>query len=118
MSTSAPAPEPYQVVYAERVRRRLLSLADTARERGDGEAFVAALKEFHRRLGIYPQFGDPLTDLKREPGQVWIGTVRPLSTLRRPGRPAPRHGRSASCTPPEGRGRKERVTSPVSRPWD
>ena len=66
MSTAAPAPEPYQVVYAERVRRRLLSLAEVARDRGDGEAFVAALKEFHRRLCIYPQFGDPLTDLKRE----------------------------------------------------
>jgi hypothetical protein len=79
MSTGAPAPEPYQVVYAERVRRRLLSLAEVARERGDGEAFVAALKEFHRRLCLYPQFGDPLIDLTREPGQVWIGIVRPLS---------------------------------------
>jgi hypothetical protein len=79
MSTAAPAPEPYEVVYAERVRRRLLSLAETARDRGDGAAFVAALKEFHRRLRIYPQFGDPLIDLKREPGQVWIGIVRPLS---------------------------------------
>ncbi len=36
MSAAAPAPEPYQVVYAERVRRRLLALAETARERGDG----------------------------------------------------------------------------------
>jgi hypothetical protein len=47
MSTAAPAPAPYRVVYAERVRQRLLGLADIARERGDGEAFVAALKEFH-----------------------------------------------------------------------
>src|SRR5688572_6496140 len=79
MSTAAPAPVPYQVVYAERVRRRLLALADVARERGDGEAFVAAVKEFHRRLCVYPQFGDPLIDLKQEPGQVWVGIVRPLS---------------------------------------
>jgi hypothetical protein len=79
MSTASPAPEPYEIVYAERVRRRLLALAETARERGDGEAFVAAVKEFHRLLCVYPQFGDPLIDLKREPGQVWIGIVRPLS---------------------------------------
>src|SRR4051794_34082265 len=79
MSTAAPAPVPYRVVYAERVRQRLLALADSARERGDGEAFVAAVKELHRRLCVYPQFGDPLIDLKREPGQVWIGIVRPLA---------------------------------------
>jgi hypothetical protein len=37
------------------------------------------LKEFHRRLGLYPQFGEPLADLTREPGQVWMGIVRPLA---------------------------------------
>src|SRR5262249_38245113 len=72
--------EPYRVVYSERVRQRLLTLADVARERGDGEAFLAALREFDRRLRMYPQFGEPLIDLKREPGQVWIGIVRPLAT--------------------------------------
>jgi hypothetical protein len=41
-------------VYAQRVRQRLLGLADVARERGDGEAFVAAVKEIHRRLCLYP----------------------------------------------------------------
>jgi len=50
-----------------------------ARERGDGEAFLAALKKFHRRLSVYPQFGEPLLDLTQESGQVWIGTVRPLA---------------------------------------
>ncbi len=79
MSTAAPGPVPYRVVYSERVRQRLLVLADIARERGDGEAFLAALKEFHRRLCLYPQFGEPLTDLTLELGQVWIGTVRPLA---------------------------------------
>jgi hypothetical protein len=78
MTTAAPAPAPYRVVYSQRVRQRLLGLADVARERGDGAAFVAALKEFHRRLRVYPQFGDPLIDLTQEPGQVWIGIVRPL----------------------------------------
>ena len=79
MSTAAPGPTPYRVVYSERVRQRLLGLADMARERGDGEAFLAALKEFHRRLCVYPQFGEPLLDLTQESGQVWIGTVRPLA---------------------------------------
>jgi hypothetical protein len=67
------------VSYSERVRQRLLALADIARQRGDGEAFVAAIKEFHRRLCIYPQFGEPLIELQQEPGQVYIGVVRPLA---------------------------------------
>jgi hypothetical protein len=50
VSAAAAGPVPYRVVYAERVRQRLLALADVARERGDGEASVSALKEFHRRL--------------------------------------------------------------------
>jgi hypothetical protein len=69
---------PYQVVYSARVRQHLLELADKAAQRGDGEAFLAALKEFHRRLSVYPQFGDPLVDLTNEPGQVRIGIIRPL----------------------------------------
>jgi hypothetical protein len=79
VSTAASGPVPYRVVYSERVRQRLLTLADVARERGDGEAFLAALKEFHRRLGLYPQFGEPLIDLTQDVGQVWIGIVRPLA---------------------------------------
>jgi hypothetical protein len=79
VSTDASGPTPYRVVYSERVRQRLLALADVARERGDGEAFVAALREFHRRLCLYPQFGEPLLDLAREMGQVWMGIVRPLA---------------------------------------
>jgi hypothetical protein len=61
------------------VRQRLLALAGVARERGDGEAFLAALKEFHRRLCLYPQFGEPLIELTQELGQVWLGIVRPLA---------------------------------------
>lgn len=79
MSSSGSGPMPYRVVYSERVRQRLLALADVARERGDGEAFVVALKEFHRRLCLYPQFGEPLADLAQELGQFWLGIVRPLA---------------------------------------
>jgi hypothetical protein len=60
------------------VRQRLRALADQARERGDGEQFLEALKEFDRRLRIYPQFGEPLHDLTHEPGQICIGIVPPL----------------------------------------
>ena len=79
MSEAASEPMPYRVVYSERVRQRLLALADVARRRGDGEAFLAALREFHRRLCLYPQFGEPLVDLTQELGQVWLGIVRPLA---------------------------------------
>jgi hypothetical protein len=79
VSTAASGPVPYRVAYSERVRQRFLALADLARERGDGEAFLAAVKEFHRRLCLYPQFGEPLIDLTQEVGQVWIGIVRPLA---------------------------------------
>lgn len=78
MSSASP-PDPYHVEYSGRVRQRLAALADVARERGDGEAFVAALREFDRRLRLYPQFGEQLTDLRHEPGQIWIGSVPPLT---------------------------------------
>jgi hypothetical protein len=70
---------PYRVENSDRVRRLLRTLAHTTRQRGDGEDFLAALKEFDRRLHLYPQFGEPLVDLKKEEGQVWIGIVRPLA---------------------------------------
>ena len=79
MTAATSEPVPYQVVYSEQVRQRLLALADVARERGDGEAFLAALKEFHRRLCLYPQFGEPLIELTQELDQVWMGIVRPLA---------------------------------------
>lgn len=79
MSAAASESVPYRVVYSVRVQQRLLDLADLARERGDGEAFLAAVKEFHRRLCIYPQFGEPLIELTQEPGQVWLSFVRPLA---------------------------------------
>jgi hypothetical protein len=79
VSAAPSEPVPYRVVYSERVRQRLLALADVARERGDGAAFLAALRELHRRLCLYPQFGEPLFDLTQESGQVWLGIVRPLA---------------------------------------
>ena len=46
---------------------------------GDSEEFLAGLREFHRRLCLYPQFGEPLADLTQESGQIWIGIVHPLA---------------------------------------
>lgn len=79
MSGTADGPAPYRVSYSRRVRQRLVELAAAARQRGDGEEFLAALREFDRRLRVYPQFGDPLIDLLAEAGQVRLGTVPPLA---------------------------------------
>lgn len=79
MSGPTGDPVPYHVTYSGRVRQRLLELAAAARARGDGEAFLAALREFDRRLRLYPQFGDPLIDLLGEAGQVRLGAVPPLA---------------------------------------
>ena len=70
---------PYAVDYMPVVLARLLELSDEARARGEGPAFLAALREFDRRLRIYPQFGDPPSDLRSEPGQLRLGLVMPLS---------------------------------------
>jgi hypothetical protein len=70
---------PYRVAYSERVRQRLATLAEEAGRRGDRETFAAALKEFDRRLRLYPQFGDPLMDLTSEQGRIWNGIIRPLA---------------------------------------
>lgn len=73
------APTPYVVRYTPAVLRRLLELSDEARARGQGSAYYAALKDFHRRLQIYPQFGDPLSDLKAQVGHIRLGLIPPLS---------------------------------------
>ena len=73
------SPIPYRVTYSERVRQRLKALGHEATQRGDGPQFVAALKEFHRLLGLYPQFGEPYLDLNVESGQIYKGFIRPLA---------------------------------------
>jgi hypothetical protein len=66
-------------VFSAFVERRLLELSIEATARGDGPAFAAAVREFRRRLAVYPQFGDPLIDLTAEPGIVYNGIIPPLS---------------------------------------
>ena len=60
------------------VKQKLSSLADDALERGLGQQYLDGLKEIDKRLRIYPQFGEPLSDLLLKPSQLWIGTVWPL----------------------------------------
>ncbi|CAN5569865.1 hypothetical protein BH10PLA2_BH10PLA2_40280 [soil metagenome] len=79
MSGPGGSPALYSVTYSAAVRQRLKLLAGTARARGDGEEFIAALREFDRRLQVYPQFGDPLLDLVAEVGQIRLGAVPPLA---------------------------------------
>lgn len=78
METPEP-PIPYRLSYSDAVNQRLRELSETAIARGDGAAFTAALKEFQRRLALYPQFGDPLYDLKAEPGKIYNGIIRPIA---------------------------------------
>lgn len=78
MNGDEEAPRRYRVSMSEWVLDRLRELAVRARQRGDIEAFLTALREFHRRLSIYPQFGDPLIDLAEGKGRIHIGTTPPL----------------------------------------
>lgn len=64
MSTPTGPPLPYDVSITGRVFDKVRELAAVARGRGDGEAFLAAVQEFYRRLRIYPQFGEQLYDLR------------------------------------------------------
>ena len=78
MSEESDSPVPYHVSYSGSVRQRLVSLSEQAIEHGLGVTYLASLEEVDRRLRIYPQFGEPLADLKLIPAQLWIGTVWPL----------------------------------------
>lgn len=68
----------YAVTYSDRVRDEMVRLGGVARGRGDGGRFLDALREFDRRLRVYPQFGDPLADLRASVGQIRLGLVPPL----------------------------------------
>ena len=68
----------YAVIYSDRVLDALTRLGRAAQARGDGARFAEALRDFDRRLRVYPQFGDPLMDLHTHSGQVRLGVVLPL----------------------------------------
>ncbi len=78
MSEPPSKPVPYRVAYSERVRNAARELVAQARARGLTPQVLAALREIDERLHLYPQFGQPLRDLRLEPAQLWIGVVPPL----------------------------------------
>lgn len=75
----ADSPRLYDLSVSGWAYDRLQELVEAAKARGDGEEFLAALGEFHRRLRLYPQFGDPLVDLLHEEGEIRLGVVPPLA---------------------------------------
>ncbi len=78
MSPPAGPPLPYKVVYTERVRDELRRLVAHAKTRGHAPEVLEAARELDRRLHIYPQFGEPLYDIKSQKETVWIGVIPPL----------------------------------------
>ncbi len=78
MSEPAGGPTRYRVSYSERVRISLREMAARAKAKGLEQQFLSAVVEIDRRLGIYPQFGEPIQDLPSLPGQIWVATVPPL----------------------------------------
>ena len=68
----------YRVAYSERVRKEIRRLSNRARACGKGPIFVAAVREIDRRLRIYPQFGQPLRDLKLTSARLWVCSIDPL----------------------------------------
>lgn len=78
MSKTSGTPVPYQVIYSEQVRTELKALSSKAVSCGLGHLVLDALKKIDARLAIYPQFGEPLCDLKTVGETLWIGAIWPL----------------------------------------
>jgi hypothetical protein len=66
------------VSYSGVARDSLRDLHARANLRGRAQEVLAAAREIHRRLRIYPQFGEPLRDLKMVGETIWHAAVRPL----------------------------------------
>jgi endo-alpha-1,4-polygalactosaminidase (GH114 family) len=78
MSESFDPPIPYKTSYAEKVRTALKTLLLRAKERGRIAEVVAAVNAIDKSLRIYPQFGEPLFDLKHMSATVCILSIPPL----------------------------------------
>jgi hypothetical protein len=78
MSAPGESPAHYRVVYSGQVRtglKELLARADALKVR---PAIAAAVREIDARLGVYPQFGQPLRDLATKGETLWVGAFGPL----------------------------------------
>jgi hypothetical protein len=78
MSEPSGTPAPYRVAYSGLVRNELRDLIVRARGRGLAQQVLDAAKQIDDRLRVYPQFGQPLRDLKLRPAQLWMACVPPL----------------------------------------
>src|SRR5262245_13162695 len=78
MSEPATSPDPYRDSYSEIVRAELRLLVARARELGRAAEVLTAVREFDRRLRLYPQFGEPLREYEIVPAKLWIGVVPPV----------------------------------------
>jgi hypothetical protein len=57
----------------------LKDLIARAITRGLSQPVLDALKTINDRLAVYPQFGEPLRDLKTRGETLWVATVPPLT---------------------------------------
>jgi hypothetical protein len=78
MSAAGEGPVRYRVVYSGHVRAGLRELLGRAAARGLDRTIAEAVREIDARLRVYPQFGQPLRDLKTVGKTVWVGAVEPL----------------------------------------
>jgi hypothetical protein len=69
---------PYRVVYSERVRNGIWDHLAELAARGSAQQALDAIKRLDARLRVYPQFGEPLRDLKTPGETLWAGTVPPF----------------------------------------
>lgn len=78
MNDAADIPAPYKVVDSGVVRATLQEFFARAEAVSQKDTLLAALKNLERRLGVYPQFGEPERDLSHEAGQLYNGAVPPV----------------------------------------
>jgi hypothetical protein len=77
----APSPEPYRVETAVVVDRAMEALQDRAAAAGFEQEFLDALAQIFRILRTYPQYGEPLRELRQHGQSVYVTfafTIHPL----------------------------------------
>ncbi|HEX4608893.1 MAG TPA: hypothetical protein VH092_11870 [Urbifossiella sp.] len=67
----------YEVSYSGRVLDAARELI--TRNPARAAALIAAVREFDRRLRVYPQFGEPLRNLAVPDAQLWVASIPPLT---------------------------------------
>jgi hypothetical protein len=73
-----PKPQAYRVIPSGRVSAEAKALFKRAADVGRGPQILDAIKEAHRILSVYPQFGEPLKDLNVFGSTIYTLAVPPL----------------------------------------